>query len=508
MKLLRLYGIRKAGRDIRPALILSVAGISIGGSAYAANQEGITISPSVGVNELYTDNIVGTAKSQPQFVTQFSPGISIQGQTPTINVNFNYQPNYNHYESGTSTDTIDQNLNGNGTITPITDKLTIDFQTFANEAGASGNSSNQGGILVPTSNRILYYIGTISPHYQEHYSDIATLDLFYNVNSTNTSVDGNNVQGLGINSTNSLGQNVELAIGSAESFGRFGAKLDITHGTNSGSGMNSSSTTGAENVALSYHIDRVYSISGSIGYQTIDYPENGLTPAYHSSGITWQIGFTVTPNELSSIAIGYGKRQGAYNPTIQIGYALGPRTNISASYLVSVENQLSSTLQNLRYLTYDQFGNPIDSRTGLPFSAVNQTFGSQNVLFRDKPALISLSHQFVRSSLTLTGQYEVRTSLTGPAQSNSVLGATINYSRQFTPLIQGNVSVGYTESTSKSLGSLDTHTNNISLSGQLLYNLSDTTTINVLENFFKTTSPVATNNTQNQQLTVGLRKSF
>lgn len=508
MKLLRPGEIIRAGRDIRPVLILGLAGISISGTAYAADQEGITISPSVGVSELYTDNIVGTQKSQPQFVTQFSPGLSIQGETPRATVNFNYQPTYNHYDNGTSTDTIDQNLNGNGTIKPITDALTIDFQTFANEAGASGNSSNQTGILVPNSNRILYYIGTVSPHYQEHYSDIATLDLFYNVNSTNTSVAGTKVQGLGINSTNSLGQTVELAVGSADSFGRLGVKLDVTRGTNSGSGMNSESTNGAENVALTYHFGRVYAISGSIGYQTIDYPENGMTPAYHSQGITWTVGVTVTPNELSSIAIGYGKRQGSYNPTVQVGYALGPRTNLSASYLVSVQNQLTSTLQNLRFLTYDQFGNPIDSRTGLPFSAVNQTFGSQNVLFRDKPALISLSHQFVRSAVTLTAQYEVRTSLTGPAMSNEVLGATINYSRQFTPLIQGNMSVSYTESTSKNLGSSDTRTNNISLSGQLLYNLSDTTTINVLENFFKTTSGTPANNSTEQQLTVGLRKSF
>jgi uncharacterized protein (PEP-CTERM system associated) len=498
----------KTGHDIRPALMVALAGLSIAGAAHASDQQGITISPSFGVSQLYTDNIVGTQQSQPEFVTQFSPGLNIKGQTPRANIDFNYQPTFNHFDNGSSTDTIDQNLNANGTITPITGALTVDFQAFATENGASGNSSNQAGILVPNSNRILYYIGTVSPHYQKHYSDIATLDVFYNVNSTNTSVDGAKVPGLGINSTNSLGQNIEVAIGSAESFGRLGVKLDFTHGTNGGSGANTQSTTAVDTLGLTYHISRVYAVSGSIGYQSIDYPTNGLTLGYKSSGVTWNVGFTITPNELSSIAVGYGKRQGSYNPTVQVGYALGSRTNISASYLVSVQNQLTSSLQNLRYLTYDPFGNPIDSRTGLPFSAVNQTFGSQNVLFRDKPALVSVAHQFVRSAVTLTAQYEVRTSLSGIATNDAILGATINYTRQFSPLLQGNMSVGYTENVSKTAGQPDNRSRNISLSGSLLYNLSDTTTINVIENFFKTSSGIAANNSQNQQLTVGLRKSF
>ncbi len=497
-----------AGHDIRPALIAALAGLSIAGTAHAADREGIIISPSFGVSELYTDNVVGTAQSQPEFVTQISPGVSIHGQTPRVDIDFNYQPTFNHYDTGTSTDTIDQNLNTRGTITPITDVLTADFQGFANEAGASSNSSNQPGILVSNNNRLLYYVGTVSPHYQKHYSDIATLDVIYNLNSTNTSVDGAKVPGLGVNSTNSLGQNIDVVVGSAESFGRLGVKLDITQGTNAGSGANTESTTGTETVSLTYHINRVYAVSGSIGYQSIDYPDNGLTPGYKSSGITWNLGFSITPNELSSISVGYGKQQGSYNPTLQIGYVLGPRTNITASYLVSVQNQLTSTLQNLRFLTYDTFGNPIDSRTGLPFSTVNQTFGSQNVLFRDKPALLSVSHQFMRSAVTLTAQYEVRTSLSGVSINNAVLGATINYSRQFTPLFQGNMSIGYTENVSKTAGSPDNRSRNINLSGQLLYNLSDTTTINVIENFFKTTSGITANNTQNQQLTVGLRKSF
>ena len=376
-------------------------------------------------------------------------------------------------------------------------------------ANASGNASNQQGILVPTNNRILYYIGNIAPRYQANFHDVATIEASYSVKSTNTSVEGDKLPGLGIKSTNSLGQTALVSIGSAESFGRLGLRPDFSHNSNSGSGMNTASTSGVDTVTISYHIDRNFYISGSIGYQEIDYPDNGPgNPGYRSNGITWTLGLTITPNELSTISLGYGKQQGAYNPSVQVGYSLGPRTNISASYLVSVQNQLSASLQNLKYLTYDAFGNPVDSRTGLPFNAVNQSFGSQNVLFRDNPALVSISHQFTRSAVTLTGQYEVRNSLSGVQQNTQVLGATINYSRQFSPLVQGNVNVGYTQSQTRTFGSPDNRARSYSLSGELLYNLSDSTTVNVVENLFRNINNDSQNNSLTQQLSIGMRKSF
>lgn len=518
--LLRLEGLRRTGRTIRPALILGLTSLSISGLAFAQPQPrdtpqdnggptGIQVTPSVGVSQLYTDNQTGTGGSQPVFVTQITPGISVTGETARTKINLNYLPTFNHFDNGGSKDRIDQNLNTDAEIDPIQDTLSVKFQGYANTADAGGNASNQQGILVPTNNRILYYIGNVAPRYQANFHDVATIEANYSVNSTNTSVEGTKVPGLGINSTNSLGQNALVSIGSAESFGRLGLRADFSHNTNSGSGMNTQSTSGVQSLTVSYHIDRNFYISGSLGYQSINYPDNGVgNPGYRSDGVTWTLGLTITPNALSTIALGYGKQQGAYSPTIQVGYALGPRTNISASYLVTVQNQLTATLQNLKYLVYDQFGNPIDSRTGLPFSAVNQTFGSQNILFRDKPALVSISHQFTRSAVTLTGQYEVRNSLSGVQTDTEVLSGTINYSRQFSPLFQGNVTFGYTQAQTRTFGAADNRARSYSLSGQLLYNLSDTTSINVVENFFRTINNDSQNNSLTQQLTIGLRKSF
>jgi uncharacterized protein (PEP-CTERM system associated) len=518
MELLRRAGMIRVTREIGPLLALSVAGLSIGGPALAqaqkptspdviGNQTGIQITPSVGVNQVFTDNGNGTQGGQAQLVTEFSPGISISGETPHAKIDLNYTPSFVHFDNGGSPDRVDQNFNTDGIVKPF-DNLTVDFQGFANQANAGGNATNQQGILVPTNNRILYYVGNISPHYHADYGDLATFDISYAVNSSNTSLEGTKAANLGINSSDTLGRNLLVSVGSSDAFGKLGVGADISNTENTGSGMNTASTTGAYTVSLTYHVDRTYAFSGSIGYQSINYPANELMPAYNSQGITWTLGLAITPNALSTIALGYGKQQGAYSPTIQAGYAVGPRTNISASYVVSVQNQLTSSLQNLKYLTYDQFGNPIDSRTGLPFSGVNQSFGSQNVLFRDKPALLSISHQFTRSAVTLTGQYEVRNSLTGVSQQSQALGATINYSRQFSPLVQGNVSGGYTQTKSTAVGAPESRSGAITLTGQVLYNVSDTTTVTVVEQFFRNISNDSAQNSLTQQLTVGLRKSF
>jgi uncharacterized protein (PEP-CTERM system associated) len=502
-------GSRICSPGTRPALFAGLAVVVTAGVASA--DPGLTITPSIGFTQSYTDNRTGTQKSQPDLVTSISPGLSINGETAKTRINLVYLPVFNHFDLGRSSDRVDQNLNTVGRITPSGDdqEFVIDFTASANEAGATGNSSNQQGIIIPAANQILYYLGTVTPHLTRHYRDIATLDLTYSVSSTNTSVVGSpTLASQGISSTNSLGQDAELAIGSADSFGRLGLRADFRHSISSGNGPNTESTTDVDVLGISYHVNRVYSLTASVGYQSINYPPSGDALPYKSEGLTWSVGLSITPNALSAISLGYGKQQGAYNPSVQAGYQLGPLTTITASYLVTVQNQLSAALQNSRFLTFDQFGNSIDSRTGLPFSSVNQSFGSQNILFRDKPAVISISHQLVRSAVSLSALYEVRTSLSGPSMSSEVFGATINYTREMTPLLQGNVRLGYTYSTSRGFGSLTIHNESISVSAALFYQLSDSTTINVIENYFNNTSGLAANGSKTQQLTIGLRKSF
>ena len=70
------------------------------------------------------------------------------------------------------------------------------------------------------------------------------------------------------------------------------------------------------------------------------------------------------------------------------------------------------------------------------------------------------------------------------------------------------MNVGYTVDTSKTAGAPESRSRSVSLSGTVFYNLSDTTTVNVAEDFFRNISNDSTQNSLTQQFTVSLRKSF
>ncbi|HTJ62450.1 MAG TPA: TIGR03016 family PEP-CTERM system-associated outer membrane protein [Alphaproteobacteria bacterium] len=500
-----LNNVRQAWRDAGRPFAFGIAASLLAGSALA--EPGLQLTPSIGFQETITDNSAGGGASKFETVSQISPGIAVHGETPYLTVDGDYTPTYNKFNTHSSPDRLDQQLNVNGTFKPIENVLTMDFQAFAQQAAGTGNFTNVAGALVPSVDRFLYYTAVASPHYSTHFGSVATFDAYYRLTSTNSSDEGIHPDNRPSASTNSLGQNAEIAIASTDSLGRLGVRLDLNYGSTSGSGQNTASTNSAYVIGTSFHLDRTYQLTSSIGYETIDYPSEGTTKGYRSQGTTWSIGATITPNSLSSISVGYGLSQGSYNPSLQVGYALGPRTNLVMSYVVSVQNQLTSTVQNLRFLTYDQFGNAIDSRTGLPFSGVNQTFGSQNVLFRDKPALITLSHQLFRSGITLTANYETRESLSEPKQSDRAWGLSVNYNRDFTPLIQGSIGVGFTSHVSSVLGVTE-HVKNYSATASLFYKLSDTATATLTETYYGLASDVPVDTYSNEQLTIGIRKSF
>jgi uncharacterized protein (PEP-CTERM system associated) len=475
---------------------------------FQSSGPGLVLTPSFGVQETFTSNSAGGSPSEDASVTQVNAGFTVHGETAKTKVDLNYQPTFNHYNDGSQDDRVDQNLNGAGSLTPFENILNIDWSALMTEAGASGNTSNQEGILLPQSNRELIYIGTVSPHFQEHFRDVATLDAYYRVISSNISDERPHLPGQPSLSSNSLDRNAEVSLSSGDILDRVGVRLDLNHGNTTGSGINTESTSDEDTVGLNYHFSRRIEATTAIGYQKLLYPGSGGLTGFNSEGLTWSLGVTYTPNRISQISIGYGFRQGSYDPTFQLGIQLAPRTQLAAYYIVDVKNQLQANFQNLRYLRYDQFGNAIDSRTGLPFSATNQTFGQENVLFRDKAGAITLTHQLIRSSFSLGATYESRHTLTGLAGNDLAWGFDGSYSRDFTPLITGNLNLAYTFHTVTGFGALTNRTENLDLGASLIYTISDTASANITERYFGVSSGNPANTSMQQQLSIGLSKSL
>ncbi len=495
---------------VRPALTLGFIGATMAGKAFAADPAW-QITPTIGVQELYTSNSQGSGTNpQADLVTQISPGLSLVADTPHTNATINYAPTFNHYSLGTTQDNIDQNLNGSGKIVPFGDNLTIDFVVYATEEGSTGNRGfAPTSLLVPQNDKVLYYIGNLAPHYHNQIRDIAVLDVYYKLNSANTSQEGVTVPGQTSLSNSTLQQDARMTLAGGSRFGSLIPTLSIDHIVSTGSGPNNSSTNDNDTLQFEYHLNHEYSLTGYAGYQNIQYPATSTTSAYSNAGPTWNLGFRATPNPSSTLSLGYGLQQGIYTPDLEMNYALGQRTTLVATYIVTIQNQLQSALQNVQFLTHDAFGNPIDSRTGLPFSGVNQTFASQNVLFRDKPLLLSINHELSRSGVGLTLTYEQRDTVTGIPESDTAWGASVSYSRVFSPNFQGSFDFGFTDhNTAGTETTGGGRTKILNADALLTYNINEKTIATMRENFFKTISSIQSSSTTTNEFVLGLTRGF
>jgi uncharacterized protein (PEP-CTERM system associated) len=478
-------------------------------AAGAAHADTFQFSPSITLQEVYTSDS-GGGQGSNDLVTVISPGFSLNETGPWSTVTLNYAPAYNHYDFHSAPDRLDQNLNGAATITPFEKELVIDLNVYASEAGATPNSNTLlNNLLVASNNRVLYYTGSFVPHFTHRFGDVATLDAFYRLTSSNVS-DQSLHEAPGTSySSDTLQQDAEIIIGSGNSFGRISAQLDFDHDVGTGSGQNTNSMNDKDFLALQYHLNSNYALTSSIGYQRLHYDGTSLSLPYTNEGMTWNVGVRATPNPDSLLALSYGLQEGIYVPTLQLSYSLGPRTRITASYLVQIQSQLGTTLQTLQFLSYDSLGNPIDSRTGLPFSLTNQIFGSQNVLFRDKPAQVAVVHQLERSAITLRLLYEQRSSVTGLPQRDRVSSVDLAYSRDLSPLTSGSIDFGYTTNVSSGLFSTgNTRTDLVNFTFSLTWNLGRDAFAYFNGTLYKPVLMTSQGAATIDQVTLGFRKAF
>jgi uncharacterized protein (PEP-CTERM system associated) len=499
-------------QDLLPVRVLA-GGLLVGGVLVilrTAQADGIQFAPAISLQEVYTDNAGGPNGRQADVITQISPGFGLIESGPWSSMTLNYSPTYNHYDFGASADRIDQNLNGYATITPYEDQLKIDLSVYANEEGATPNSNTPtNNLVIASNNRVLYYLGSIIPHFTQRFGDVATVDAYYRLKSSNVSDQSTYIGPHSSLSSDTLQNDAEIVVGSGDSFGRVSAQLDFDHNVGSGSGQNANSDQDLDFLGLQYHVDSAFAATGTIGYQRIHYDASGASAPFTNEGMVWTVGLRSTPNVDSTLNLSYGLQEGIYVPTIQLTYSLGPRTRISGSYIVRIQNQLEYALGNLQFLTYNPEGMPIDSRTGLPFSLVNQSFGSQNVLFRDKPAQLAIVHQLERSAITLRLVYERRSAVTGPVANDTVASADIAYSRDLSPVMNASIDFGITNNISSGLlATGNTRTNIANATFSLYWLLSKSATAYLNGTIYQPLTKSSILDTVTNQVVIGLRKAL
>jgi hypothetical protein len=473
------------------------------------DQNGLRIAPVIGLHEVYSSNVIGTGASQPDLITQVTPGFKLHEKSPGSLVDIQYTSIFDHFEQSISQDRVDQNLYGAARLSPIADYLDVKMDTYVTQTGGRANSPDFTGLIVPTDDRVLLYLGSLEPRFQARFNEIASVDAYYRIKSANASDEGTSAGGRHSLSTDSLNQEVELVLATGQILGQLGSQIKLNHSVGTGSGTNNQSTGDNDVLKIQYHFNHAYSVEGAVGYQKIHYNASIAAGAYNSEGLIWSLGGRATPNPDSIVYVTYGYREGGYVPTVEITYALGPRTAVTANYDVNVQNQLQSTLANLQYLTFDINGRPIDKRTGLPFVANNSVFGEQNVLFRDKLGTITLSHQFMRSGLTFTATYENRSSVTGFATRDTSIGAQVQFARDLTPNVNCTIDAGFTDHrTSGAVANGPEHARLFNADFSLYYHLSEATSFVLTGTYVHKSSNIAKSTFTTEQFLVGMNRDF
>jgi len=231
-----------------------------------------------------------------------------------------------------------------------------------------------------------------------------------------------------------------------------------------------------------YAIDDQWSLLFTGGYDAI---KNSISLTQNVSGPIALAGFGLTLGKNFSFQIESGERYNKFSLTSSLQYSIRPTSQIIGSvndYVQTPEGQLLNNLSGLTALA----NGTLTSNQNAFANGAGSSLGSFNIQSADNPALdqfisryqianISWVEQIQRTSFSLslfgTRRTYLESGFTGPAVEVS-WGSSLNVSRNITPLLTGNLGIGY--SVDQQLGG-DAKT--LSAQGGLSYSLSQKTNV-------------------------------
>jgi len=388
---------------------------------------GWTFVPRVSLDEIYTDNVLNTEFNRRwDLLTLFTPGITVQGNTPNAQVQLDYAPAFLLAARTPSENHITQQLAGTGLFTIVQDALYLDMRAFAGGApinGAFGGLGTGIGQLptVPVNgfnttglsqqNQVQTASLSVAPYWLHRFDDIGTAKVGYQFNQSSIA-QGNSVVPLFFpTGSNALHSTTNEGIAQFETGERFApfrnlviADAEVTNG-NGGTG-NSQQYTFINR--LGYLVRPEITVFGELGYENLHF---GGVPPTNINDAIWGVGTTLTPNPDSRITASFGHRFGENAVQFDGSYALTARTRIAANYSTGIETDLQGLQGQLDLLSLDSTGRAVDSVTGAPLFIGTGGLGFQSGLFRSRRLSVSANTVLDRDQVSLMLQYSTSTTL-------------------------------------------------------------------------------------------------
>lgn len=427
-----------------------------GGGAAPASSGRWTIRPFFEIREALTDNVfLTTSGREADFITTFSPGLSVRGQGARVRLNFDYSLNADVYARNSSLNGFRNNFAGTGNVELIQRSIFVDVAGFAgqdNSVTRGGQSSAIDRRLANNGNQIFSY--SISPYWTARYGPWASSTLRYRFaqffTSNNSASDTpTTAASLG----NSTFQDITASIVSGENFSAFTWDIQTSYrDSDSGANGNLQSWSGTFNG--SYHVNRTYALLGSIGYERI----NSGSFSNSINEPTWNIGLAYTPHERLSASVRYGHRYGGSTWSGDLRYQIFPQTSLTASYTESVTTQQQLALEGLGFIaTNPTTGQLIDTRTGLPFVGRDPRFDQTNQVFIQRQFQTSLQAIRGRNTYIINFFYTTRdgnvADVTGSNSQDRNTAGSFVYTRSVSRVTDATAALYYSRGSNNSGGS-------------------------------------------------------
>ncbi|HJS87618.1 MAG TPA: outer membrane beta-barrel protein, partial [Acetobacteraceae bacterium] len=390
-----------------------------------------TLSPAIGVQELFNDNIYQTeSRRRADLITAITPELDLRGDTPRLNLNLRYAPVLEFYTRTPSADAVAHNLLGTATATLVPETVFVNVRALASVQPAGGGlgglsdaalapslpvgnglgtASLPGVLTLGKQNRAQTASIAITPYVQHRFGTFGTGKVGVTLSASSISADAGTAPIPGTISTGTQRQEtgeITAQFQSGEAFGRLRDFVLLDAARSTGTGVLAGAREDIATNWVGYAVNRAVTPFAEFGAESISYH---TAPRLRIDDAVWELGVVLTPNPDSQISIGYGHHQGIDGLDIRGYYALSARTRLTVSYTTALATDVQLLQSQLGLAAFDTLGNPVDQTTGAPLFLGNGLLSTQDALFRNRTLSLTASTQRERDSIALSIQHQQQT---------------------------------------------------------------------------------------------------
>ena len=443
-----------------------------------------SVTPSLGLGEEYTSNVLGSGTNGRgyDFVTLVQPSLSASGVSTRLQGSLSYHPEVDIYARNFSQSRVNQNFGGNVLATLMPGTVFLDLRAFGGVT-TNGTGGTSGTSASTSSNQTQSLAFSATPYALRRFGDWGTGEVSASLQrSSTTAANGgttttvfNNDPYFASGNQDLTSYGAQAGFQTGEAFGRYSGTVLASANQSQGSGVLANSARDTVIIDNGYGVTRLFTALGRVGYEHIRYA--GTTPVRIDDAV-WNLGFRLTLGPASSVEIRYGHQDG-FN-ALRVNAAVQPtaRTRLYVSYSEGLDTDAEQLQNSLSSSDFDQLGNPVDHTTGAPLLlATTGFFGAQNNLYRTKRVSVtgSLLWPVDLFSASINGEDNRLVSSSGLPNTlgnNKGIFASINWSHDIAPTLSLSSYAQYGIRTAQQAGTERLFTGSVALAKALSETLS------------------------------------